>query len=469
MNPDVTSPGGLAGIWAPLATRPLTYSTFWLNYRLGGSNAAGYAVFGVGLHLAAVLLLWIVLRRALPAPAAWIAAAVFAAHPIQAEAVNYIFERATLLAALLCIASLRAWFAGAPWQAVAWFAAALAAKEECVAFPLFLLLPHFRKLGPPRVAAPIAAMMALALAAGLRAMAAARAFAGSGAGASSAYPWEKYFAAEGAVIWRYLRMIVLPWGFTVDPDIAVPRLAAACLAWVGVAALVAVALVAARRGWDAGWWFVGGIVLLLPSSSVFPASDLAADRRVYLPMIGFAACIGLCAARLGWRVPAAVIAVLAALAIARTAVWHSDERLWSDAAAKAPRKIRPKIQLARALPPDRALPLLEVARRLAPRDPRPAAEEGRIYLGLGDAPRALAAFGEALADAPADPLAYNNRGAALAALGQPDAARADFERALSLDACEFNALVNLRRLGVARTPPARCRFTADQIRELGGT
>ena len=34
-------------------------------------------------------------------------------------------------------------------------------------------------------------------------------------------------------------------------------------------------------------------MLLLPSSSIFPANDLAADYRMYLPMIGFVACVGL--------------------------------------------------------------------------------------------------------------------------------------------------------------------------------
>ena len=36
-----------------------------------------------------------------------------------------------------------------------------------------------------------------------------------------------------------------------------------------------------------------GLILLLPSSSIFPANDLAADRRMYLPMICFAPAIAL--------------------------------------------------------------------------------------------------------------------------------------------------------------------------------
>ncbi len=468
VNPDVTSPGGIAHLWAPLATRPLTYSTFWLNYQLAGENPLPYAAVDVVLHLAVVWLLFGALRRAMPVRAAWLAAAFFAVHPIQTEAVNYIFERATLLAALFCLLSLRAWLDGAPWVAAAWFVPALLAKEECAAFPLFRVLLGLAGKGPKRAWAPVASMVALATAAGLRAMIAASKIAGAGVGATAAYSPEKYFAAQGAVIWRYIRLLVLPFGFSVDPEIGVPSPSAAVGAWVVLAVLAGAVFVAARRGWAPGWWFLGGLLLLLPSSSIFPASDLAADRRMYLPMMAFAACLGLCAQSLDWRIAAAGATVLAGLALQRTIVWHSERSLWEDAARKAPGKLRPKIQLARALPAAEGLRPLAEAQALAPHDPRVPSEQGRIYLSLGDAPRALAAFGEALADAPTSALAYNNRGAALAALGQQDAARADFGHALALNPCEFNALLNLRRIGAGRPVPPQCRFTPQQIHQLEG-
>ena len=51
-------------------------------------------------------------------------------HPIQAEAVDYVWGRSIVLAAVLCFASLLEWTRGRLWMAVAWFAAALLAKEE---------------------------------------------------------------------------------------------------------------------------------------------------------------------------------------------------------------------------------------------------------------------------------------------------------------------------------------------------
>jgi tetratricopeptide (TPR) repeat protein len=439
-DPVLASPGGWWEVWRPLQTRPLTWFTFWVNVQLGG----GYHLVNLALHLGAVLAAFEALKRLLDARAALLAAALFAMHPIQAEAVNYVFARATLLMTLLCLASLGAWARGRHWLAVAWFAAALAAKEECAAFPLALVV-----LGIASVRSwPIAAMLSLSLAAGLRVIWATTAIAGAGAGAgASVTPWE-YFAAQGAAILRYLRLLVVPWGFTIDPEIAPSP-----LAWLAL--LLAVWLARKRR------WLLAGLVLLLPSSSIFPASDLAADRRLYLPLIALAAGIALELRRVrpAWLPTAGVL--LVALSAHRTYVWGSEQRLWAEAVERAPGKVRPRLQLARATGGERAIELLQQARALAPEDPSVPAELGRVYLETGRPEAALAEFGRALALAPNDPKALNNRGAALAALGQREAARADFERALARDPCLFDALLNLRR-----TPPPNCRYTPEQARAL---
>ncbi len=465
LNPDITNAGGWWRLWAPLQTRPLTNLTYWLNYQIDGRDAAGYQLVDLALHLTAVLLLFDALKRLMSAQAALIAAAIFAVHPLQAEAVNYIFARGTLLATVLCLVSLSAWLRGKRWAAVAWFAAALLAKEECVAFPAFLLLLHWAKRREREELEAIAAMFGLSMAAGLRAMAAAAWTPGSGAGAGASVTVWSYALAQGTVIPRYLRLTLLPWGFTVDPEIRVPESWIAALGW---AAVVGTCILAWRwsRNVGPGFWFLSGIVLLLPSSSVFPATDLAADRRMYLPMTAFAAALGLLLEKVDRRAVWTGLAVLAALGVQRTMVWHSEQSLWTDAVAKAPGKLRPKLQLARALPPERALPLLEEAKTIAPEDPSPASEEGRIYLAGGDPARALAQFGEALALEPRNAEALNNRGVALLALGQKEAARQDFERALAIDGCEYNALVNLRKMGVATRIPPGCRFTQDETREL---
>jgi Flp pilus assembly protein TadD len=121
--------------------------------------------------------------------------------------------------------------------------------------------------------------------------------------------------------------------------------------------------------------------------------------------------------------------------------------LWRDAVAKAPQKIRPKIQLARNVAPAEALDLLADARRLAPNDPNVATETGKVLLSQGNPGAALSEFGRALALDPRDARNYNNRGVALMALGQKDAARQDFLHALRLDPSLTESAQNLRRLG----------------------
>jgi protein O-mannosyl-transferase len=432
---NLASASGWMEMFSLRQTRPLTYLTLWLNYAIeGAGSAVGYHVVNLALHLAAVALALECLRKLLPERAAVVAAAIFALHPLQAEPVNYIWARSIILATVLCLAALLEWVSGRHWTAVAWFAAALLAKEEVAAFPLvLLLLPESRKR-----LAPIATMLVVALAAGARTVYATTVVQGSGAGVQAGVPPGQYFVAQGLAILRYLRLLVVPYGFTVDPDVRVPPVWMGLLAWAAVAAL-------AYAAWRYSRWALAGLILLIPSSTVFPAADLAVDRRMYLPLFAFGAAAGPWLAR-AW-VAESVAVVLTLLSVVRTQVWMDDRRLWTEAVERAPEKVRPKIQLARALPAGKAFEVLGKARELAPSDPAVAAEIGTRFLKEGQPEAALEEFGRALALAPNDARNYNNRGVAMAQLGQMDAARADFERALRIDPEFAEARANLEKVG----------------------
>ncbi|HME07888.1 MAG TPA: tetratricopeptide repeat protein, partial [Bryobacteraceae bacterium] len=164
----------------------------------------------------------------------------------------------------------------------------------------------------------------------------------------------------------------------------------------------------------------------------------------------------------------AIVLLLAALSLERTLTWRTEETLWADAVAKAPRKVRPRIQLARALDPVRALQLLRETENIAPNDPSVPSEEGRVLMGMGQSGQALVAFGRALALEPNSAAALNNRAAALLQMGQSAAAQQDLERALSKDPCLFDARWNLRRLGVSAPPPPDCHWTREQLTAFEG-
>lgn len=427
-------------VFRPLETRPLTQLTFWLNFELGGQNPAGYHAVNLALHLVNVWLL------AGLVPSAGVA--LFALHPVQAEAVNYVFARGTLLAALFCLLAWREWMRKRDWRAVLWFALALLSKQDCVTFPLFLALIRRWEKAEKGYRKPVMAMLGLSLLAGVRTLWATAAIAGSGAGPHSGIHPLDYFSAQGFALLRYMRLLVAPWGFTVDPEIPP---AGGWIAWLAVLAILAVAL----RFSSSGKHLLAWLLLLAPSSSFLPAQDLAADRRLYLPMVALAAV-------LHWRPRATLIMALAlaGLSAQRTWVWASEKRLWCEAVDRAPGKLRPRVQLARASDPETALKILEEAQRLAPRAPDLASERGSRFLQLNRPAEALAEFGRALALRPNDPLALNNRGVALAALGQREAAAADFQKALELNPCLDQARRNLAALGLSS--PAACRSPAGR-------
>ncbi len=416
------------------------------------------------LHLIAVWLCRDVLRRILPPRTADIGAFVFALHPLQAEAVNYVWARATLLMAVFALLSVRDWLRGRVLLSVLWCALALASKEEAVGLPLFFTLLHFSMRRDRRELPAIAGMFLLAAVAGGLTLWAANTTAGSQAGGQSTFGPMLYLASEGLVLLRYLQLFVFPWGFTIDP--AIPT--AYWWAWIGVVVLLAIAARWFRHA-GPGFWFIAGIVLLLPTSSVFPANDLAADRRVYLPLFCFGACAGFLLQRLRRRWLIALAILLAMLSAWRTWVWMDNARLWTEAVDRAPAKTRPRIQLARSVPPAEAEGVLLEAKKIAPRDASVASELGRTYLALNRPAEALTEFGTALALAPDNADAISNRGVALALLKQTDAAMSDFQRALEKDPCSFEARLNLMRMTGVRTEPSRaCRYTPEQQAALDG-
>ncbi len=498
-DPILTAPSGWWEVFRWERTRPLTYLTFWLNYRLGGTEAWGYHAVNLACHLTAVWLAWSVFHQLVGRRAAILATVVFAVHPVQTEPVAYVFGRATLLAALFCLLSWRAWNGANRWRAVAYFAAALLAKEEAIAFPIFLAgcewmrrragltggesrIEWSREPSPEwsRVMPPLAAALGIGL------LVAARLFyaalitegAGIGVGLGEITP-RTYLLTQGRAVWEYLALIVWPAGLNFDRDF---RLStgwdtATTAAWIALALLVIAAGWSLRK-WPAAFWLLGGLVLLVPTSSIVPLADLMTERRLYLPLLSLSLAIGIIGSRAPRFAVPLLALLLAGLSFQRSWVWHGEESLWRDTVAKSPAKVRPKIQLSRALgakhppPHDEQLRLLDDARFLAPHDPDVATEMGVVYLQMGRPSDAAREFSAALRAFPDDPGALANYGAALYALGRGDEAARTFRAALRHDPCHFDARNNLilvfRSRGdelaarrAARLPQG-CRFTPEQ-------
>src|SRR5688500_17405603 len=107
-------PGSPRDLSRPPQYYPLTHTTYWVEYQLFGPDAEGNLntiVFHVTnglLHAAGATLLWFILRR-LKVPGAWLIAAVFALHPLNAESVAWITERKNVLSGAFVFASILAY------------------------------------------------------------------------------------------------------------------------------------------------------------------------------------------------------------------------------------------------------------------------------------------------------------------------------------------------------------------------
>ena len=152
-NRWITAPGGLAGIWKGEAGPdylPVTSTLFWAEWRLWAMNASGYHVVNILLHGAAVLLLWRLLAR-LRIPGAWLAAALFAVHPVAVGAVAWIAEGKDTLALVLALLSFHFYIRSEEGRARLYplsliaFAAALLSKSAVVMLPCVFLLHHWWK------------------------------------------------------------------------------------------------------------------------------------------------------------------------------------------------------------------------------------------------------------------------------------------------------------------------------------
>jgi len=97
-NPDVISRNGLFQIWTSVCAvyYPLSSTFFWLEYQLWGNQPFPYHLVNVLLHISNASLLWLILRH-LKIRAAWVAAVLFALHPVHVESVAWITELKNLL------------------------------------------------------------------------------------------------------------------------------------------------------------------------------------------------------------------------------------------------------------------------------------------------------------------------------------------------------------------------------------
>ncbi len=113
-NPTLETADGLRRIWFEVGATPqyypLVFTTFWAEYQLRGLDPAVSHTINVLLHYAAALLVWrVLLQLGATAAIAWIAAFLFAVHPVHVESVAWITERKNVLSGVFYLGALLAY------------------------------------------------------------------------------------------------------------------------------------------------------------------------------------------------------------------------------------------------------------------------------------------------------------------------------------------------------------------------
>ncbi|MBN2573894.1 MAG: tetratricopeptide repeat protein [Deltaproteobacteria bacterium] len=221
-KPTLRSVAGLASIWTQLgATQqyyPLVHTVFWLEYRLWGESTVGYHLLNILLHSTSALLLVAVLGR-LRIRGAWLAAGIFALHPVMVESVAWITELKNTLSGVLYIAAALAYLSFDDNRetrhyatALLLFALGLLAKSAIATLPAALLVVFWWKRGTVslrRDVMPLTPFFVIGAISGLFTAWVERAFIGAAGGGFDLTFAERCLVA-GRAVWFYIYKLVWP-------------------------------------------------------------------------------------------------------------------------------------------------------------------------------------------------------------------------------------------------------------------
>ncbi len=452
-NPAVTN-FSLSGLFVPTRAsnviRPVTFSSFALNLALEGAHPFGYHLLNLLLHGVVTLLIYLVLRKLLEsvqqgATVAWVAALLFAVHPIHTEAVAAIVGRSELLAAGFLLAAWLLHLDDRPVLAVLCFALALLSKESAVAFvPLVLAGDYARgRLKPLHRYGWIAGVAAAYLVLLWKVQ-------GGRFGPAKVNFLDNPLAHLPAslrilnalrVAWKYAGLHVYPATLSCDYSYNAILLygGGRHLVIPAVAALLVLALWIWTLWTKRDEWFLAGAIYLgafaATSNVLLRTGTIMGERLAYLPSAGFCLLVGLLWIRLenrqrklAWAVLAIVVAALATRTVVRNRDWRDNFSLFSTDVRAVPGSAKIHYCLGSEYLDrgqlDAARAELQTALRIFPDSPEAMELSGIIEAQLGHDQEALRFFEKALTMTRPDSSEFDwwavNLAAQLTKLGEND-------------------------------------------------
>ena len=503
---------GLWRIWFELAATPqyypLVHTSFWIEHHLWGLDPLGYHVVNLVLHALGAILLWRVLIR-LRIPAAWVAAAIFALHPVEVESVAWITERKNVLSAVFYFAAALIYLrfeeseerGSRRWQlyvaSLFLFVLALLSKTVACSLPAALMLVRWWKTGRLkwRDVLRLGPFFVVGLGLGLL-----TAWLEKHQVRAEGEEWALNFGQRcliaGRALWFYAGKLFFPAKLT----FIYPRWdVSAALGWAWLFPAGFVAVVAAlwqmrarigRGPLVAVLFFAGTLFPALGFLNVYPFRySFVADHFQYLASVGLIALGAAGLSRLPRLIPPILLAVLAVLTWKQVGIYHDLETLWSDTVEKNPQSwmahnnlglvLQQKgqqdqaiahFQRALELDPNKfeiqnnlgyslsmssrlpdAIPFLEKALQINPNYAATHYNLGNALLRSGRVAEAIVQLQQAVEIDPNYVPALSNLGSAFLQTGQVDESLAHLEKALQIDpdykAAHFNMANTLLQMG----------------------
>lgn len=481
----------------PFAGRPIVNLSAAVNYHFGELDPSGYRLLNMAVHALSAMLLYGVVRRtlvrlnpddgnAIATSLATVVALLWAVHPLQTDAVGYVTQRTELimgfcyLATLYC--SIRYWQNGPGVGQATWIALAIAAclagmasKEVMVSAPLAVLLYErtfvsgsFRR--SLRASWPLYAglastwiLLAYFVATGPRA---------DSAGFQHDVAAVSWWLTQTKVLLLYLRLAFWPRPLSIHYEL--PYLTSFASAWpyvLTVGALIVFTGIGVWHRWGSGYLGAWLFMILSPTLVVPIVTEVAAERRMYLPLAAVVTMIVVGGYRLvnrAWArvasdnrspaalpattVAAAVVAIvvsvsLSAVSYARLGDYQDRISLWSSTVRYQPANATARYNLGIALKEvgrvDEAAEHFAQALKFRPRDTEFLNNYANALRILGQHVRAVEQLETALGIRPDMRQAQYNLGLTLLAMGRRRDAIEQFERLLEYHPHDVDGLMAL--------------------------
>ncbi len=379
---------------------------------------------------------------------------IFVSHPVQTEAVTYVWQRTASMAAMFYLASLCFYVKFRLLQESAvpikgkqlskkiatppknprqditkifYYScslmtalAAMFTKEMTVTLPLIILLYEFSFLKtkkninwkyvvPFLLALFMIALTVLLLPKSIR----AQEMEGVISGVNFISP-SHYLFTQFRVIVTYIRLVFVPVHQNLDYGFPIFQNILDWPVWTSLLFLIAI-LYAAKRlflryrlvSFSIFWFFL----TLLPESSVVPLKDVIFEHRLYLPLAGYSIFLVSGAYYLFGKKSFIAMALVLTMIIGcnsyltyqRNKVWKDEFSLWDDTVKKSPHKARPHYN------------------------------RGNIFAHQGLFTQAMSDYDQAIAIDPQYADAYNNRGLTYDKQGHPAQALADYNKSIAIN------------------------------------